>query len=212
MEKFNLWRRVQPEGQKELQKATQKLTFRRGEVIYRQGDSPRGVYFIEEGLVGLVLIGEASGKEHLVRFFKAGQFFGHRTLFAGETHHATATALEKTLVTFIPKDPFLRVADKNPCLYKDVMQVLAKELRASEVRHVSIMESQVLSRAAQALVYLKDLYPEHNWTRQEIANFCASTASTIIKAMAELEDRGLIAQKGRSIEILNRQALIELEN
>lgn len=212
MEKNSLWRRVAPEGQKKLLQATQKLTLKRGEVIYRQGDSPRGVYFIEEGLVGLVLVGESTGKEHLVRFFKAGQFFGHRTLFADESYHATSTALEKTVISFIPKDPFLRVADQNPCLYKDVIQVLATELKACEVRHVTIMEKQVLSRAAQAIVYLKDLYPEHNWTRQEIANFCASTASTVIKAMAELEYRGLIAQKGRSIEVLDRQALIELEN
>lgn len=211
MESFDLWHRLDAKAQKELHQVTQERTYKRGDAVYSQGDTPRGIYFIEEGLVGLALIGEASGKEHLVRLFKEGQFFGHRTLFAHETHHATSTALEKTQLSFIPKDPFLKIADQYPCLYKDVMQVLARELRASEVRHVTIMENQVLTRTAQALVYLKDLYPEHNWTRQEIANFCASTASTVIKAMAQLEERGLIAQKGRSIEILKRQGLIELE-
>ena len=211
MKNLDIWQRVHEEGQRELLNATQKLIFRRGEVVYRQGDLPRGLYYIEEGLVGLVMTGEASGKEHLLRFFKTSQFFGHRTLFADGVYHATATALEKTVVSFIPKDPFLRIADQNPCLYKDVIQVLASELRTSEVRHVGIMENQVLIRTAQALVYLKDLYPEHNWTRKEIANFCASTTSTVIKAMAQLEERGLIAQDGRSIKVLERKGLIELE-
>lgn len=210
MEKSSLWQRLVPEAQRELLHVTQRLSLKRGEVIYRQGDSPRGLYFIEEGLVGLVLTGESSGKEHLVRFFKGRQFFGHRTLFADELHHATSTALERTLISFIPKNPFLRVADQNPCLYKEVMQVLAGELRTCEVRHVTIMEKQVLARTAQALVYLKDLYPEYNWTRREIASFCASTASSVIKAMAELEQKGLITQKGRTIEILERQKLIGL--
>ena len=75
-----------------------------------------------------------------------------------------------------------------------------------------ILENQILSRTAQAIIYLKDLYPEHNWTRQEIANFCASTVSTVIKAMAELEDMGLIKQQGRSIEILKREELLQMTN
>jgi CRP-like cAMP-binding protein len=75
-----------------------------------------------------------------------------------------------------------------------------------------ILENQILSRTAQTIIYLKDIHPNHNWTRQEIANFCASTVSTIIKAMAELEDMGLISQKGRSIDILDREGLLNLEN
>lgn len=75
-----------------------------------------------------------------------------------------------------------------------------------------ILENQILPRTAQALVYLKELHPAHKWTRQEIANFSASTVSTIIKALAELEAKGLIRQEGRSIDILNREGLIALQD
>jgi CRP-like cAMP-binding protein len=59
---------------------------------------------------------------------------------------------------------------------------------------------------------LKDLHPDHNWTRQEIANFCASTVSTVIKALSELEELNLIKQDGRSIQVLNRDGLIALQD
>ncbi|MBX3041006.1 MAG: winged helix-turn-helix domain-containing protein, partial [Bdellovibrionaceae bacterium] len=56
----------------------------------------------------------------------------------------------------------------------------------------------------------KDLHPRHRWTRLEIASFCASTPSTVIKALAQLEEKGLISQKGREIEIRDRKALLSL--
>jgi CRP-like cAMP-binding protein len=59
-------------------------------------------------------------------------------------------------------------------------------------------------------IYLKDLHPERNWTRQEIANFCSSTVSTVIKTLAEREDKKLIRQAGRVIEVLDRTALVNL--
>lgn len=197
---------------KEIWNQAEILEFRRGENIYREGDSPRGIYLIEKGLIGLVLIGAASGKEHLLRFFREGQFFGHRALFATEGYHGTTTALEPTRVKLISRSLVLTTLEKHPQLYQDIVQVLAKELRRCEQQHVMILENQILPRTAQALVYLKELHPQHKWTRQEIANFTASTTSTIIKAMAELESLGLIRQDGRDIEILNRDGLIALQD
>jgi CRP-like cAMP-binding protein len=190
--------------------ATQELRFKRGDVIYRQGDTPRALYLVESGLVGLTLIGAESGKEHLVRFFRPGQTLGHRALLAGEGYHGTAVVLESTIIKSIPSGQVQQLLDRRPELLRPVVRAMARELRACEVQHVNILEKQILSRTAEALVYLKDLHPEHLWTRQEIANFCASTVSTVIKAMAELEDRGLIRQAGRAIEILDRTGLLEL--
>ncbi|MGZ3773606.1 MAG: Crp/Fnr family transcriptional regulator [Pseudobdellovibrionaceae bacterium] len=188
------------------------LELKRGDSIYRQGDIPKGIYFINKGLVGLMLIGSGSGKEHLLRFFKQGQFFGHRALFSNEGYHGNTVALEPTVLKLVPKNIVLSALEKNPILYKDVVGVLANELRRCEIQHVMILENQILGRIAQALIYLKDLHPEHNWTRQEIANFCASTVSTVIKTLAQLEDSGYISQEGRAITILNREGLISLQD
>lgn len=212
MELKNLWANISPDAKKQFESAAIKITLRRGESAYRQGDLPRGIYFIEQGLVGLNLLGAASGREHLMRFFRQGQFFGHRALFSEEGYHGSAVALETTQLKLVPKETILSVIDKDPELLRDVVKVLSKELRRCETNQVMILENQILERTAQALIYLKDLHPEHNWTRQEIANFCASTASTVIKAMAELEDLGLIRQEGRVIHVLDREGLIALQD
>lgn len=206
-----IWSDLPLDAREAFEASARILDLKRGDKVYHQGDPPRGLYFVEKGLVGLVLIGASSGKEHLVRFFRSGQFFGHRSLFAHEGHHGTTTVLEPTRIRLVPSATVHAVLEKNPKLYEGLVQVLAKELRRSELQRVMILENEILARTAQSVVYLKDLHPEHQWTRQEIANFCASTVSTVIKAMGELEERGFIRQDGRGFSILDRDGLIALQ-
>ncbi|HEX4925553.1 MAG TPA: Crp/Fnr family transcriptional regulator [Bdellovibrionales bacterium] len=210
---FNsLWKELPKHVADEFDAAARIVEKKRGETVYRAGEAPQGLYFVEQGLVGLTLIGAASGHEHLMRFFRRGQFFGHRALFSGETFHGSTIALEPTRLRLIAKPVVLKVLERNPELYREIVHALAQELKRCELQHVMILENQILARTAQALIYLKDLHPEHMWTRQEIANFCASTVSTVIKTMAELENMGLIRQDGRAIEILDREGLISLQD
>ena len=205
-----LWSELPIEVRLNFESQAQTLTFKRGDAIYRQGDLPKGMYFVKNGLVGLVIVAANSGKEHLLRFFRQGQFFGHRALFSDEGYHGSTIALEVTDIRFVPRDVILGALTKYPELLREVAQVLSKELRRCETHQVMILENQILGRIAQSLVYLKDIHPNHNWTRQEIANFCASTVSTVIKGMAKLEDLGLIAQDGRSVRLVDREGLLAL--
>lgn len=205
-----LWSELPSEVRWNFESQSQALSFKRGDAIYRQGDTPKGMYFVKKGLVGLVIVAAQSGKEHLLRFFRQGQFFGHRALFSEEGYHGSTIALESTEIRFVPREVILSAIAKHPELLKEVVQVLSKELRRSETHQVMILENQILGRIAQSLVYLKDIHPAHNWTRQEIANFCASTVSTVIKGMARLEDLGLIEQEGRTVRLVDREGLLAL--
>jgi len=211
MEFKELWSDLDLETRWYFESQSKTLKFKRGDYIYSQGESPQGIYFVKSGLVGLTMISAKSGKEHLLRFFRQGQFFGHRSMFSKEGYHGNAVALEATSIKFVPKDAVLSQIAKNKSLLEDVVYVLSKELRRCETQHVMILENQILARVAQSIIYLKNLHPDHNWTRQEIANFCASTVSTVIKALAELEEGGYISQEGRTISILDRNGLISLQ-
>ncbi len=195
-----------------FQSQSKKIKLNRSEKVYSQGETPQGLYFVNSGLIGFTIISAQSGKEHLLRFFSQDQFFGHRSLFSKETYHGNAVALEPTTLLFVPYKAVIEEIEKNKTLLQEVVLVLAQELRRSETQHVMILENEILVRVAQSLVYLKDLHPEHNWTRQEIANFCASTTSTVIKALAVLETMKLIRQEGRSISILDKKGLIALQD
>lgn len=211
MDVYELWTHLPQEIRTQFESQSTIFTLKRGESVYRQGDQPKGIYFVKSGLIGLTKIG-TTGKEHLLRFFRQGQFFGHRTLFSNEEYHGSALALQTTHLKFVRKEAILKAIDDYPRLLLDVVRVLSRELGRCENQHVLILDNQIGVRVAQSLIFLKDLHPDHNWTRQEIANFCASTVSTVIKALSDLERAGLIAQEGRSIQILNREQLIAMQD
>lgn len=192
-----------------LEGQCQTLTYKRRDIVYHQGDQPKGVYFIKEGLVGLVGV-SGGGAEHLLRLFKKDQVLGHRSLLAEEAYHGTARALENSTLLFLPKEMFFNTCSTLPEIAKTLLRVMAKELGRAETQRMEVSEADVLRRTASAVLYLTDLDPDHNWTRQEIASFCGSTAPSVIRALAELETRGLLLQDGRKITVSNRDALLEL--
>lgn len=211
MEFKELWSDLPQEIKWQLDSRSFTIDVKRGEHIYQQGDKPKGIYFVKQGLVGLTKIG-LTGKEHLLRFFRQGQFFGHRSLFSNEDYHGSTVALEQTKLKLVSKETVLEVLNSNPKLLFGVVDVLSRELRRCENQHVLILDNQINIRVAQGLVFLKDLHPNHNWTRQEIANFCASTVSTVIKSLSNLEELGFIKQEGRSIHIINREKLVSMQD
>lgn len=183
--------------------------FNRGDVIYRESEIPKGLFYIEQGLVGLIKY-SISGSESLVRLFKSEQIFGHRTLFSGEQYHATARCLEDSKVLFISKKRALEIFEENLKSYKFLVRSLAKELRRAENRSVLISEGNITERVAYALILFKKLYPDHLWTRSEIANYCASRTPTVIKTLGLLEEWGAISQNRRSIKIVNEEILLDV--
>jgi len=186
--------------------------YKRAEKVFSVGDSPAGVYFISRGLVGLT-IATAVGKDHLVRLFGQRQFFGHRSILAGEDYHATAIALESTNLIFLPRKDLDRVLPSFPSVIYKMSQTMARELRYCEVKFAAQTDQDVTLRVIETVIYLQKMYPEHRWTRKEIAEYCGSTPPTVIKVLAKLESRNLISQDGRKLNILDLPRLEQmLEN
>lgn len=188
-------------------KFVQRKELKRGDKVYKVSDLPQGLYFVEKGLIGLVVAGEG-GHDHLVRLFKKDQIFGHRSLFAKEPYHASATALEGTSILFINKSDIKELMRSNCDFAEKLLELMAIELRLAEQKLISLTEKDVTSRIAETIIYLKEVFPTHNWTRQEIADFCGSTAATVIRTMAKFEDEGLITQNGREFQIVDKDSLL----
>lgn len=203
------WPGLPLEAQTALEQAKSLRTYSKGQVLTRPGEAPKGMYFIQKGLVGLVMVGTA-GNEHLLRLFKAGQHFGHRSLFANENYRASTITLEETTIAFVDKDLILRLVREYDLIAFALLEIMSKELKRAEQLRISISDKDVISRIAESVLYLKELYPEHQWTRKEIADFCCSTTPTVSRTLASFEAAGYIRQTGRKIEITKRDPLVEL--
>lgn len=185
------------------------MSLKKGQSFYLAGDSPSGVFFIQEGLVGLMQ-SSLQGSDSLLRVFKEQQVFGHRSFFANENYHLSAIALDDTKYIKIDREQIHSYFSKSPDKYLVVIQILARELRRAEQRSLVLSEGNIIERVAYTLLLFKKLYADRLWTRTEIANFCGSRTPTVITALGELENMSIIRQQRREIEVIDEEALVKL--
>lgn len=72
------------------------------QVLFAQGDTAHGVFYIQEGLVKLTVI-STQGKEAVVTMLESGDFFGETCLAGQQTYSATATSLVASTIVRIDR-------------------------------------------------------------------------------------------------------------
>ncbi len=182
--------------------------FKKNEIVYHQGDEPQHVYEVTNGHVGLISISH-DGKEILLRVFNKGQFFGHRTLLSNETYHATTIALTNTQVKSISRRDFEAEIQTNNESLLYITQVLAKELRRSENKFAELATTKVEARILQTLAFLRTRYPNYQWTRKEVGEYCGAKTETVSRILTKAHNEGLISKDGRKINIVDLEKLYE---
>lgn len=175
-------------------------SFGKGDIVYNEGDAPKGLYLITSGHIGLMRL-SANGSETLLRVFGPGSIFGHRSLITREKYHANSMALTDVKVQFIPKDIFEKNIDRCPRLLLHIAQKLAEELKIAENKFTGLASSNVTSRIIQTLAFLKSRYPSYRFTRKEIGEYCGAKTETVSRTLSKLEDEGLIKRSGRDLII-----------
>jgi CRP-like cAMP-binding protein len=81
--------------------------YRKKEIVYDEGNYPKGIYFINKGKVKTFRTHEL-GKEFITGLYKEGDFFGYLALLEEGKYSDTATALDDAEICLIPKEDFFR--------------------------------------------------------------------------------------------------------
>ncbi|MFL9483651.1 Crp/Fnr family transcriptional regulator [Chitinophagaceae bacterium LWZ2-11] len=192
----------------------QTLSFKKGDIVFAEGEQVKGIYFIYEGTVKVHKQWGGNQKELIIRFAKAGDVLGHRGLGGNESYPVSATALENLKVCFINNDFLEASLTVNPTLTYKLMQLYATELQKAEKRMTGLAHMEVKGRIAEALLELRGLFgiTETGFfavaiSRQDIASFAGTTYETIFKVFTEWIQEKLIETSGKSIKILQEDAL-----
>ena len=100
-----------PQEQNELIANKTDIVFTAGETIIRRGMAVSNILYLINGLVKLEIIND--GKPSTVGIIQSHSFIGIICCFAFENFDFTATALEKTEVSFIDKQIFEKFIKSN---------------------------------------------------------------------------------------------------
>jgi CRP/FNR family cyclic AMP-dependent transcriptional regulator len=133
--------------------ARQILKFGKSEKVFCQGDSTKGVKYIQKGAVKLVVI-NAAGKEAVVAILGPGDFFGEGSLAGQPVCMATAVAIEPTSILFIEKKEMMRLLHQEHALSDlFITHMLARNIRIEEDLIDQLFNSRE-KRSARALLLL----------------------------------------------------------
>ena len=193
--------------------------YKKGQVIFYEGNMPQGLYCIYSGKAKIHKLGD-DGKEQIVRLAKKGNVLGYRALLSSDNYFATATALENTLVCFFPKNMYLNLLGNNPQFAMKTIQMLSSDLRIAEQKITNMAQKHVRERMAEALLLLKEFFglEEDNatintiLTREDIGNIAGTTTETSIRILSEFNKSKLIKLTGKKIKFINHKELLKIAN
>ena len=181
-EGFDLYQDLPPS----ILKQGQVRIFNRGLTLFEKDDAVDGLYFILSGVVGLVGLG-VNGEDTLLRVVGRKRFMGYRSLLGDDRYHATALALSEVEAIQFPLNKKHEVFSHFPELFVYLSKTLAFDLRTAEERLRNFTGKRALSRVVESLIYLKQVAPEHLWTRKEIGGFCGARTETVTRILSKLE-------------------------
>src|SRR6185312_16088670 len=98
----------------------------KGEVIFKEGAMPNGIYYIQQGTVKKYKV-DNFGKEQIIYVASAGELIGYHAILASERYPDSAATLERSSISFIPQDDFLGVIDQSTVLSRRLLTTLSHE-------------------------------------------------------------------------------------
>jgi CRP/FNR family transcriptional regulator len=208
---IQLWRGLPEDQLDALAQIAIAKTYRKGEVIFQEGDEGRGFFVVKFGRVKVFKL-STDGKEQILHFFGDGEHFAEVPVFDGQCFPASAAAVEKSELLFFPRTAFLALLEQHPTLAIAMLAVSARHLRrmAQIIENLSFKE--VPGRLAVYLLYLserngKGEEVELDMTKTQLAAFLGTIPETLSRVFAKMSQDGLIAIDGSRIKLLNRERL-----
>jgi CRP-like cAMP-binding protein len=189
---------------------------KKGEVIFKEGDPVKGIFFVNTGIVKVHKRWGAD-KELILRFANEGVIFGHRALGGDGIYTISATALQAGTISYVDMEFFEATLKVNANFIYKMLLFFAEELRVSERKMRNLAHMPVKGRVAEALLMLKqqfgltkDGFINIELSRQDLASFSGATYETVFRVINELISDGLLVLSGKSISIANEKKLLRL--
>jgi len=208
-------RGCQPEWLQAIDINRKVIHFKKGENLFREGDTVKGMYFIYNGLVKVHKKWNED-KELILRFAGQGAIVGHRGLGSDTIYPVSSTVLTNTDICFVDLNFFMSTLKVNPGYLFELMMFFAVELKESERRMRNLAHMNTKGRIIQSLINLnkkfgsdEDGFVDIEISRQDFASYAGTTYETLFKIMNELVEERLILISGKKIKIVDESKLLK---
>src|SRR5690348_12790080 len=89
--------------------------YKKGEIVFREGGIPTGIFYVLSGRVKKYKT-TAKGGEQIFYLCSEGELMGYHALLGEVLYPDSAATIEEAQITFIPKDNFLKALRSSATL------------------------------------------------------------------------------------------------
>jgi CRP/FNR family cyclic AMP-dependent transcriptional regulator len=178
------------------------VNYRKGEIIFSQGDQSRSVLYLRQGGVKLTIT-SSRGKEAVIALLYPGDFFGEGSIAGQPLRVATATAVEPATVLMIAKQEMIRVIhEEHQFSDRFVSHMLKRNVRVEEDLADQLFNSSEKRLARTLLLiarYGKAEQPEKivaKISQETLAEMIGTTRSRVSFFMNKFRALGYIKYNG----------------
>jgi len=185
--------------------AADKKHYKRGDVLFNQGDPAEALYLIKEGRFKLVR-GNEEGKEVILQMAGKGEVLGEAALFQVGDHPVTAVAMEDSRVCSLNRQRFESVLRESPDLALRVIFSLGSSLYSTWEQVTELRTGTTRERVLNLLLRLATEHGEPcpegtmvkvHLTQQDIADFVGVSRVMAARTVKELGDCNYLAKKNK---------------
>ena len=184
----------------------------RGQVLFAQGDVASGFYIVASGKVKIYKL-SPDGKERILHIVQPGGSFAEAAIFADGCYPAFAESLGKSQLLFFPKRDFFDLLHSHSQIAINMIGGLSRFLRQFATQIEDLTFKDVPSRLAR---YLLDLGGDEQRlielpiAKSQLASNLGTVSETLSRTFRKLSDDAVISVKGKQIEILDLDRLVDL--
>lgn len=192
-----------------LGKIAVRKEYRKGQLVFAEGEPSRGFCLVVTGAVKIYRIG-SDGRERVFHVIEAGDAFAEAAMFM-ENYPATAEAvIAGTTIILIEKNGFKQILSYDPKLSFKIIGTLVKWLRQMRDALTDLTLKEVPARIASYVLSLP-VKPGQPITirisKTTVAQMLGTTKETFSRMLHRLAKQRILAYRGSQIRILNRPRL-----
>ena len=190
-------------------------TFRRGQALFSQGDLGERVFLVEEGWV-TIRSSNPDGDEMVLNVRGPGELLGEMSILDRAPRSAAAVAVGDVTALVAPAGSIARVIATDAEAANDVVRVLLRRLRESDIQRLEFTVFATVTRVARRLLDLAERFgqPGPAGTRvelplsqEELATWCGASREATAKALRTLRELGAIATARRTVTVTDEDEL-----
>ena len=190
-----------------LSQSKTKRVFKKGELIFSEGQKIREFTCLQNGLVKMSKRIE-NRKEQIISLALAESFIGFLSIFSEEKYNYSATALKETTVCFIDIEIIREIILKNGAFAMNALTKISKVSDEIIFNRANFCTRQLRGKMAYLLiVFAENIFYNTKFevplTRREMGELIDVSTENVIRTLSEFKKDQILKIEGSSIEILN---------